>query len=169
MFSTSIYWKRSIFTFVVLFQRRSNSTYLSNNSLKNVWIILKLYRDIYHMRERGRGALPHFQWGVQHVMTQSDLRFCKYEGSKRSKNNEKGGHQDWKSKKFSSTSTNASKVSNDWFWWKLYQLLVQLSLELNMIGANWFLLQKKGPVRSSSLTPYKCGRPKNIKCYYLKN
>ncbi len=49
------------------------------------------------MISRGGGILHKnfgFSSGVQHMMkkwTQSDLRFCKNEGSKRSKKNEKGG------------------------------------------------------------------------------
>ncbi len=49
-------------------------------------------------------------WVVQHSMK----RFCKNVGSKGSKNNVKGGHQDQKSKR--KLLLNPSKWSNDRFW-----------------------------------------------------
>ncbi len=46
--------------------------------------------------------------------TQSDLRFCKYLGSKRSKINEKGGQLDRKSRR--KLKQNANKWLNNTFW-----------------------------------------------------
>ncbi len=66
----------------------------------------------------GGGAALHQIFGgrVQHAMkkwTQWDLRFCKNEGSKRSKNCKKGDQQDRKSRR--KLVQNASKWSNDRF------------------------------------------------------
>ncbi len=47
-------------------------------------------------------------------MYESDSRFCKNEGSKRFKNNEKWDQQDKNSKR--KLVQNASKWSNDGFW-----------------------------------------------------
>ncbi len=47
----------------------------------------------------GGGTSPNFRYGglaCDKKWTQSDLKFCKNEGSIRSKTNEKGGQLDWK-------------------------------------------------------------------------
>ncbi len=56
--------------------------------------------------------------------TQQVLRFCKNEGSKRSNNNEKGGQQDWKSRR--KLAQIDSKVSNERFLWKIRPTLGQI-------------------------------------------
>ncbi len=54
------------------------------------------------VRVPGRGLLQIFSRLVWHAMkkwTQSDVRVCKNEGSKRSNNSETGGQQDRKSRR----------------------------------------------------------------------
>ncbi len=87
-------------------------------------------------------------WGVLHQIfsgkfrhaikkwTQLDLKFCKNEGSIRSETNEKGGQLD---RKFIQNGKHWCKIL-----FKLDQLYVHVSLELNAIDTNWFFLHKEG-------------------------
>ncbi len=86
-------------------------------------------------RGGGGGEFPPFLGGGAQLLMK---RFCKNVGSKGSKNNVKGGHQDQKSKR--KLLLNPSKWSNDRFWWNI---IPTSSLALNVIETDWgFFLQK---------------------------
>ncbi len=85
----------------------------------------RLYREIICRKitcteykiSQGQGRVLHqsFCKGFQHTikMDPMDLRFCKNEGSKKSKTNEKGGQLDRKSRR--KLLQNAYKVLNNTF------------------------------------------------------
>ncbi len=81
--------------------------------------------------------------------TQQDLRFCRNEGSKRSKNCKKGGQQDRKSRR--KLTQNASKWSNDRFLLKIRPTLGQI-ISGNKCDREKpiFLSRKRGSIRFSS-------------------
>ncbi len=95
---------------------------------------------------RGGGTSSNFRYvgsARKFFWTQSDIRFCENEGSIRFKINEKGGHLDRKSRrKFIQNTSNLLIIIH--FGEILDHLYVLVSLELNLIKANRFFLQKDG-------------------------
>ncbi len=84
------------------------------------WWRQNLVREVVVGESRGGGVLhKYFGSWVQHadkIWTQSDLRFCENEGSKRYKINEKGRQLDWKSRR--KLIQNVSNLLTSTFWWK---------------------------------------------------
>ncbi len=116
---------------------------------------------------------PSFGRGVRHMMkkwTQSDLRFWKNEGSKRSMNNEKGDQQDRKSRR--QLVQNASNWSNERLWWNITSTLgkitfrtkcdrdkankIELGLKRDLTGSE-NAKKKGGQSRGNSLPPLSMG------------